>query len=236
MQLDLEIVVAESENEGFRALAVWPFGFEPVLVGFSAPTREDAAAGVRSVLVGMAEKAGIVSVCAHAPPYFEPAERVLTVIKARAANADPAANPIVDYMPPVIGSKEPWSASASKAHHDSERLIGTLLALAPLAAIADAYDANGLDEARPDWVEAGNETYDPQTELYCGRGGKALLTLQHALTAREVLNGTALGRLAPKTFHSQKLALKQIRTLVNSHGYANVIVSAIRDVLKELGS
>lgn len=62
-----------------------------------------------------------------------------------------------------------------------------LLALQPLAAIADAYDDNALDEARPEWVQAGRETYDPNVGLYFGRGGKTLLTLQHAKEARDVL-------------------------------------------------
>jgi len=62
--------------------------------------------------------------------------------------------------------------------------------LAPLVTIADAYDANALDdEARKRWgrdEEHENETPPDQIELYAGRGGKELLTLAHCLRAREV--------------------------------------------------
>lgn len=64
-------------------------------------------------------------------------------------------------------------------------------ALRPLAAIADAYDANELDdEARKFWgrtLEHENTTPPEQIELYAGRGGRRLLTLAHALAARAVL-------------------------------------------------
>lgn len=146
--------------------------------------------------------------------------------------ADSNKQPPMDYM--QLGGTKPWSESASEAYQVSERLIGTLLALEPLAAIADAYDANGLDETRPDWVAAGNETYDPQKELYCGRGGKTLLTLQHALTAREVLKGTLHSRLLTSTFRNQKHALKEIRTWANSGESAATIVDHIRKALKDL--
>jgi len=57
-------------------------------------------------------------------------------------------------------------------------------ALRPLAAIADAYEADGLDEARPSW---GNDDVPEKIELFQGRGGRELLTLAHAFAAREAL-------------------------------------------------
>lgn len=60
-------------------------------------------------------------------------------------------------------------------------------AIKPLAAIADEYDANGLEECRPDWVERGLEEKDPNKELYCNRGGKALIRLRDAMSARVAL-------------------------------------------------
>jgi hypothetical protein len=69
-------------------------------------------------------------------------------------------------------------------------------ALAPLVAIADAYDANNLDdEARKFWgVDNENRNHrDPATiELYTGRGGNRLLTLEHCLVARRVVRGPDL--------------------------------------------
>ncbi len=64
-------------------------------------------------------------------------------------------------------------------------------ALEPLKLIADAYDANELDdEARKHWGrknEHTNSTDPAEIELYQGRGGKRLLTLQDALNARAAL-------------------------------------------------
>lgn len=61
-------------------------------------------------------------------------------------------------------------------------------ALAPLVAIADAYDANDLDdEARKFWTWGENTTPPEQIELYNGRGGKRLLTLADCLKARELV-------------------------------------------------
>jgi hypothetical protein len=60
-----------------------------------------------------------------------------------------------------------------------------------LAAIADAYDANELDdEARRYWganYEHENKVDHDKIILYTGRGGKTLLTLGDCMAAREKL-------------------------------------------------
>lgn len=67
--------------------------------------------------------------------------------------------------------------------------------LRPLAAIADAYDANELDdEARRFWGienQHENDTPPDRIELYQGRGGRRLLTLADCFAARSALKGTA---------------------------------------------
>ena len=56
-------------------------------------------------------------------------------------------------------------------------------ALAPLVEIANSYDDTHLDEHRPSWGDR-----DPRTiELFSGRGGRQLLTLQQCLDARAAL-------------------------------------------------
>ena len=64
-------------------------------------------------------------------------------------------------------------------------------AVAPLVAIANAYDRNALDdEARKTWGknDEHTNTKDPSDiELFSGRGGKRLLTLADCLTARALL-------------------------------------------------
>lgn len=74
-----------------------------------------------------------------------------------------------------------------------KRVLSTLIdyrdVLKPLVAIADAYDANDLDdEARKHWgsdLQHTNTAPPEQIELYTGRGGKRLLTLADCLKARE---------------------------------------------------
>jgi len=66
-------------------------------------------------------------------------------------------------------------------------------ALLPLKKIADAYDANNLDdEARKFWgpnLEHENSRDPKEIELYTGRGGFRLLTLQDCFNARKALTG-----------------------------------------------
>jgi hypothetical protein len=61
-------------------------------------------------------------------------------------------------------------------------------ALAPLVAIADAFDANELDdEARKFWASGENTTPHDEIEIYAGRGGQRLLTLADCMAARDLL-------------------------------------------------
>lgn len=67
-------------------------------------------------------------------------------------------------------------------------------ALKPLAIIADEYDTNGLDEARPEWEAIGSRGLikgppppPEKVHLYSGRGGNTLLTLADCMKARDVL-------------------------------------------------
>jgi hypothetical protein len=73
-----------------------------------------------------------------------------------------------------------------------EQLGEMVKALAPLVAIANRYDDNGLDdEARKFWGkndEFKNDKKPSDIELYSGRGGKQLLVLADCLTAREIVS------------------------------------------------
>ena len=76
-------------------------------------------------------------------------------------------------------------------YHLHAKVAQLTAALAPLVAIADAFDANDLDdEARKFWGQAGeheNTTPPAEIELYAGRGGARLLTLADALAARAAI-------------------------------------------------
>ncbi len=85
-----------------------------------------------------------------------------------------------------------------RSDEDSEanaRLIAAapdlLAACEALAKIADAYDANALDDdARKSWgpnLEHQNDTPPEQVEIYRGRGGKRLLTLADCFAARAAI-------------------------------------------------
>jgi len=69
---------------------------------------------------------------------------------------------------------------------EDDRVSELLEAIRPLVLIADEYDNDGLDEARPSWVKSGVQKYSPNQELYSGRGGKCLITLEQALHARDI--------------------------------------------------
>lgn len=70
---------------------------------------------------------------------------------------------------------------------DDVMVSAILAALRPLENIANAYDDNALDdEARKQGDWGTNTTPPDQIELYSGRGGKTLLTLAHAMQAREL--------------------------------------------------
>jgi hypothetical protein len=70
-----------------------------------------------------------------------------------------------------------------------------------LAAIADAYDANNLDEEARKFSGENLDRENPRQprhiELYSGRGGKQLLTLQDCLDARDALHAMQAGRTQP---------------------------------------
>ena len=102
-----------------------------------------------------------------------------------------------------LGAQMHWQGQATKLERvvldmgDLNRaLLGRadkiIAALLPLVAIADAYDANELDDEARKWWGKGlpnqTNTTDPaDIELYQGRGGKQLLTLAHCLAAREAI-------------------------------------------------
>lgn len=68
---------------------------------------------------------------------------------------------------------------------DDIMISAILIALRPLEKIANAYDANELDdEARKRRGSGDNTTPFDQIELYSGRGGKTLLTLADCMQAR----------------------------------------------------
>jgi len=98
----------------------------------------------------------------------------------------------------ALRQKSDWCPTCKQgwdcAKHDQEsriKLNRVARALEPLKRIADAYDENNLDdEARKKWgenYEHKNVMSPEKIELYSGRGGTQLLTLEHCFIAREVL-------------------------------------------------
>jgi hypothetical protein len=79
------------------------------------------------------------------------------------------------YLGPCLMPAEAYALKAENA-----RLREALI---PLKLIADRYDDDGLDEARPGW---GGCVPD-EIPMVQGRGGKALLTLQQCFDARAAL-------------------------------------------------
>lgn len=81
-----------------------------------------------------------------------------------------------------------------RALNDREHGPEDLTAVEVLVAIADAYDANELDdEARKRWGkhDEHENAQDPERiVLYAGRGGRTLLTLADCFRARAALRGS----------------------------------------------
>lgn len=66
-------------------------------------------------------------------------------------------------------------------------VIALQAALLPLESIANAYDHNALDDARPEWGEHDPGKNPPTCVLFLGRGGRTLLTLAQTFAARDAL-------------------------------------------------
>ncbi|QIG67439.1 hypothetical protein EVB39_110 [Rhizobium phage RHph_TM3_3_9] len=136
--------------------------------------------GLRAVLAAVLEIHGVAgthqilktALADATMPTLDMLRAMLTPTPAEPAPCPPAgANPPVTYCP-------------------MQKIEELKRAAAPLVAIADAYDANDLDdEARKFWGPNGiqhvNTTPPEKIELYTGRGGKQLLTLAHCFRARD---------------------------------------------------
>lgn len=100
---------------------------------------------------------------------------------------------MTDATEPKRRNDELWLGRRGKDGIDWPT-VGPMLrdALKPLAAIADAFDANELDdEARKYWGmddEHINESPPGCIELYANRGGGQLLTLADCIAARTALD------------------------------------------------
>lgn len=79
--------------------------------------------------------------------------------------------------------------AAIAAAQPSPDVAALVEAISPLVAIADAFDANELDdEARKFWGQHSvNTTPHENIVLYSGRGGKEMLTLADCMKARATL-------------------------------------------------
>lgn len=99
------------------------------------------------------------------------------------------AGAILEYTCESFDSRDGKVEDNRAAEHAAD-LAG---ALAPLVDIADAYDANELDDsARKTWGpndEHENTQAPTDIELYSGRGGRQLLTLEHCMAARRAVKG-----------------------------------------------
>lgn len=89
-----------------------------------------------------------------------------------------------------VRSEAGWHAPEVCREVLKERVVKLESALKPLVDIANAYDAEGLDEARPSWKVKGLDQEPTESiELYTGRGGGRLLTLGNCFEARAAVKG-----------------------------------------------
>lgn len=122
--------------------------------------------------------------------------RLMFELDGRHGDEDDAENHFIPNEPAndivaVVSELPAATPAPGYAGHGGAHTPGLVAALRPLAAIADAYDANELDdEARKFWgVECQHENNTPpdRIELYAGRGGRRLLTLADCFAARAAI-------------------------------------------------
>lgn len=150
---------AATAADGLPPLPVWLSG----LAELTELARQTVERTVRDL--GPAQR--------HSPEYASAAQQVRRAAQAIIADLRRVEHVLCGYVSPAgpLGEGSPIGEA--------------LAALRPLAAIADRYDDDGLDEARPEW---GDNSRDPESiELLSGRGGKQLLTLADAFRARTAL-------------------------------------------------
>ena len=98
---------------------------------------------------------------------------------------------IASLLNEVARHDEPRTVAVSS--EDLRVLLDAIRALRPLVEIADAFDANELDDearrwwGREDEARIYSERSPEDIELYQGRGGRRLLSLADCLRARELL-------------------------------------------------
>lgn len=89
------------------------------------------------------------------------------------------------YRP--IGGRVRVPDGVSQEVHVSEIAVRPWLSVAKLAMIADEFDADRLDEARPPWGDSEEDERVQSIEIVSGRGGKPLLTLGDCFLARAAM-------------------------------------------------
>lgn len=110
-----------------------------------------------------------------------PAQRRSPEFAAAALQVTQAATAVVRDMRRIDAALSGYSSPAGIP----PPLAELVEAVRPIAAIADAYDDNGLDEARPEW---GHNHLQPEAiELLTTGSGRTLLTLADALRTRTAL-------------------------------------------------
>jgi hypothetical protein len=179
---------------------------KPLYLAASSPVKEEQPKKPRCPRCGSGNPDTYLAlangeVCLHT--FHEPALRKLDASRAEVPEPSPSGEAVAWRARDEDGE---WIATCSIHRRDAWRKLssfpveplythpappsGVVEALKPLVEIADAYDANALDdEARKYFGSHTNIVPPEQIELYAGRGGKRLLTLADCFAARAALSG-----------------------------------------------
>lgn len=200
-----------------------------LMLSHTATSEEEALQGLALKLAGHVSKCGATEITVHdtAVEVKDMGGGVVTTRRGELAGLmDAARKRAEEATEHFVGTPPPVPVRRLEVVIDDYLhgiLAAALEALKPLASIADAYHANGLDEARPEWIANGAQVFDPDAELYCGRGGKRLLTLQHALDAKNVLEKGASEGIPNVALYRQVLM-----EIMNKS--ANSAITKLRDI------
>lgn len=222
MQLELHIVVVELVDGTFNAYVNAPWRALQHAMCRKGSTAEEAIKYMRASIEEEASMNGIASI------------RDMRWVGEMTRTRKEQEKDALSHDAAPIGGQTPWSTGANETELLMRRCVALSNALAPLAAVAYAYDKNGLDEARPEWVEDNTHPYNPNVPLYCGRGGAVLISLQDALRARATYHHgrqfSRDGELSSKKFRSALLSIQSCLTTADP----SEAIASISQIIKGL--
>lgn len=225
MQLNLSVVVVRLSDDTYNAYAYVPWRALTTAMCRKGDSEDSAVATLQAAIEEEAAMNGITEVTVR-PLHFQKEART-----QYERESDRLLNEATR-----IGGQTPWSIKQAETAHWMRRCIAMAEALAPLAALLDAYLKGDLNEAQPQGLDNDEAIAShAETPLLCNHGGKVLLRLSDAHRAHATYHGGEVpGRDGPLSSVQFRTALKEIRSLLTMAD-AEEVRSQISNIIRKLG-